>query len=110
VLDLIETLSPGVSTISAALQTATGGVAVCNVYCSWRAHQGFKAHCDSTDVFAIHIEGSKIWRVYEGRADNATDIAGYDYGSFTPEHHVRAKGKLLEEIEMKPGDVLYLPK
>ena len=110
VLDLIETLSPGVSTISAALQTATGGVAVCNVYCSWRAHQGFKAHCDSTDVFAIHIEGSKIWRVYEGRADNATDIAGHDYGSFTPEHHDRAKGKLLEEIEMKPGDVLYLPK
>jgi ribosomal protein L16 Arg81 hydroxylase len=110
VLDLIETLSPGVATISAALQTATGGVAVCNVYCSWRAHQGFTAHCDSTDVFAMHIEGSKIWRVYEGRADNATDIAGYDYESFTLEHHASAKGKLLEEIEMKPGDVLYLPK
>ena len=110
VLDLIETLSPGVATVSAALQTATGGVAVCNVYCSWRAHQGFTAHCDSTDVFAMHIEGSKIWRVYDGRADNATDIDGFDYGSFTPEHHARAKGKLLEEIEMSPGDVLYLPK
>ena len=110
VLDLIETLSPGVAAVSAALQNATGGVAVCNVYCSWRAHQGFTAHCDSTDVFAIHIEGSKIWRVYEGRADNAIDIAGYDFASFTPEHHARAKGKLLEEIEMKPGDVLYLPK
>ena len=110
VLDLIETLSPRVATISAALQTATGGVAVCNVYCSWRAHQGLTAHCDSTDVFAMHIEGSKIWRVYEGRADNATDIAGYNFGSFTPEHHASAKGKLLEEIEMKPGDVLYLPK
>ncbi len=110
VLDLIETLSPGVATISAALQTATGGVAVCNVYCSWRAHQGFTAHCDSTDVFAMHIEGSKIWRVYQGRADNAVDIAGYDYASFTPEHHASAKGELLEEVEMKPGDVLYLPK
>ena len=110
VLDLIETLSPGVATVAAALQTATGGVAVCNVYCSWRAHQGFMTHCDSTDVFAMHIEGSKIWRVYDGRADNATDIDGFDYGSFTPEHHARAKGKLLEEIEMNPGDVLYLPK
>jgi ribosomal protein L16 Arg81 hydroxylase len=110
VLDLIETLSPGVATVSAALQTATGGVAVCNAYCSWRAQKGFTAHCDSTDVFAMHIEGSKIWRVYEGRADNATDISGYDYASFTLEHHASAKGKLLEEIEMKPGDMLYLPK
>ena len=110
ILDLIETLSPGVAAVCAALQTATGGVAVCNAYCSWRAHQGFMVHFDNTDVFAIHIEGSKVWRVYEGRADNAIDVEGHNYGSFTPEHHARAKGKLLEEIEMKPGDVLYLPR
>jgi len=110
VLDLIETLSSGVAAVSAALRTATGGVAVCNAYCSWRAHQAFMAHFDSTDVFAIHIEGSKVWRVYEGRADNAIDVEGHNYGSFTPEHHARAKGKLLKEIEMKPGDVLYLPR
>ena len=58
ILDLIETLSPGVAGVCAALQTATGGVAVCNAYCSWRAHQGFMAHFDNTDVFALHIEGS----------------------------------------------------
>jgi bifunctional lysine-specific demethylase and histidyl-hydroxylase MINA len=110
ILDLIESLSPRVAAVSAALQTATGGVAVCNAYCSWRAHQGFMAHFDNTDVFALHIEGSKIWRVYDGRADNAIDAPGHNYGSFTPEHHARAKGALLEEIEMKPGDVLYLPR
>lgn len=110
VLDLIETLSPAVAAVSAALQTATGGVAVCNAYCSWRAHQGFMAHFDNTDVFALHIEGSKVWRIYEGRADNAIDVEGHNYGTFTPEHHARAKGKLLDEIEMKPGDLLYLPR
>jgi hypothetical protein len=110
VLDLIETLSPAVAAVSAALQTATGGVAVCNAYCSWRAHKGFKAHFDNTDVFALHIEGSKVWRIYEGRADNAIDVEGHNYGTFPPEHHARAKGKLLDEVEMKPGDVLYLPR
>ena len=110
ILDLIETLSPGVAGVCAALQTATGGVAVCNAYCSWRAHQGFMAHFDNTDVFALHIEGSKVWRIYEGRADNAIDVEGHNYGSFPPEHHARAKGNLLDEIEMKSGDVLYLPR
>lgn len=110
VLDLIESLSPGVATVSAALQTATGGVTVCNSYCSWRAHQGFMAHFDNTDVFALHIEGSKIWRMYEGRADNAIDVEGHNYGTFGPEHHERAKGNLLQEVEMTPGDVLYLPR
>ena len=110
ILDLIETLSPGVAAVSAALQTATGGVVVCNSYCSWRAHQGFTVHFDTTDVIAIHIEGSKRWRVYEGRVDNAIDVDGHNYGSFTPEHHARAKGRMLEEIEMKPGDLLYLPR
>jgi ribosomal protein L16 Arg81 hydroxylase len=109
-LDLIETLSPGVAAVSAALQTATGGVAVCNAYCSWRAHQGFMAHFDTTDVFALHIEGSKVWRIYEGRADNAIDAEGFNYGTFDSEHHARAKGSLLEEIEMKAGDLLYLPR
>lgn len=110
ILDLIESLSPSVASVSAALQTATGGVAVCNAYCSWRAHQGFMAHFDTTDVFAMHIQGSKVWRVYEGRADNAIDVEGYNYGTFPPEHHAHAKGALLEEIEMTPGDLLYLPR
>ena len=110
ILDLIETLSPGVGAVSAALQTATGGVVVCNSYCSWRSHQGFTAHFDTTDVIAIHIEGSKRWRIYEGRVDNAIDVNGHNYESFEPEHHARAKGRMLEEIEMKPGDLLYLPR
>lgn len=109
-LDLIESLSPSVAGVSAALQTATGGVAVCNAYCSWRAHQGFMAHFDTTDVIALHIEGSKRWRVYEGRYESSIDVEGHNYGSFSPEHHARAKGRVLEEFDMTPGDFLYLPR
>lgn len=105
VLDLIESLSPGVAAISASLQNATGGVAVCNAYCSWQAHQGFVAHFDTTEVFAVHIEGSKRWRIYAGREDNPIDG-----GSFDEDYRAQAKGELIEEVEMQPGDVLYLPR
>lgn len=109
-LDLIETLSPGVAALASALQTATGGVAICNAYCSWHSHQGFMAHFDTTDVIAVHIEGSKRWRIYEGRYENSIDMEGHNYASFPLEHHTHAKGRILEEIEMSPGDFLYLPR
>jgi hypothetical protein len=38
------------------------------------------------------------------------DMEGHNYGSFSLEHHDHAKGRLLEEIEMTPGDLLYLPR
>ena len=110
ILDLIETLAPGVAAIAGALQAATGSVAVCNGYCSWSAHQGFPVHFDTTDVIAIHFEGVKVWRIYEGRAEQPVDVEGHNFESFAPEHHARAKGKLLKEIEMQPGHVLYLPR
>ena len=106
ILDLIESLSPGVAAVAASLQNAMGGVAVCNAYCSWQSHQGFVAHFDTTDVFAIHVEGKKRWRVYEGRVDNPIDEAGPEDGA----GKAPSPGAVLEEIEMGPGDLLYLPR
>lgn len=107
ILDLVESLSPGVAAIAASLQNATGGVSVCNAYCSWHAHQGFVAHFDTTDVFAVHIEGSKRWRIYEGRMDNPI---GGEGGGPVEEGNTGAMGHVTEEVEMNPGDVLYLPR
>lgn len=110
ILDLIETLSPGVASIAAAIQSATGGAVVCNAYCSWNARQGFPVHFDTTDVIALHFEGSKVWRIYEGRANAPIEAEGHDFGSFSAGHHARARGDLVEEVVMQPGDVLYLPR
>jgi len=110
VLDLVETLSPGIAAVSGALQSVMGGVVVCNAYCSWSAHQGFPVHFDTTDVLALHIEGAKVWRVYEGRARHPIDVPGHNFASFDADYHARAKGKVVKELEMRPGDVLYLPR
>ncbi|HSS63139.1 MAG TPA: cupin domain-containing protein [Gammaproteobacteria bacterium] len=110
ILDLVETLTPGIAAVSRALTAATGSVVVCNAYCSFKSHQGFLAHFDTTDVFALHIEGSKVWRIYEGVADHPVDIPGYNSSSLTPEEHSSARGSLAMEVEMTPGDLIYLPR
>ena len=110
VLDVMESLSPAVRRMAHTLQSALGGTVVCNVYCSFEAHAGFPSHYDTTDVFALHIDGVKRWRVYQGRADRPVERPGHSYAWQSREHHDRAKGPALMEVEMTPGDVLYLPR
>ncbi len=110
VLDLIETLTPGLRAASEAIQMATGFRVSCNAYCSQSEHQAFPSHFDSMDVFAIHIEGRKTWRVYEGRFDGPMERPGFNHTSFPPDYHDKAKGALAMEVELNPGDLLYLPK
>lgn len=110
ILDLVETLSTGIGAVSRALTAGTGSVVVCNAYCSFKAHQGFLPHYDTTDVFALHIEGSKVWRIYEGVADHPVDLPGYHFSNFTPDQHASARGNVAVEVEMTPGDLLYIPR
>ncbi|MGD9830332.1 MAG: cupin domain-containing protein [Hyphomicrobiaceae bacterium] len=110
VLDLIEMLSPGIRATTEALQMAFATRVSCNAYCSQNQRQAFPSHFDSTEVIALHVEGRKTWRVYKGRFPEPLERPGYNHPSFSPEHHERAKGELLMEVELKPGDLLYLPK
>jgi len=110
VLDLMETMDPGIRAATEAFQMATGFRVSCNAYCSRQQRKAFDSHFDSMDVFALHIEGTKTWRIYKGRFENPLERDGYDNPSHSPEFLEKDKGELLMEIEMKPGDLLYLPK
>lgn len=109
VLDLVETLTPGIRSVTHALEMALATRINCNAYFSQNQRQAFPSHFDSMDVFALHIEGSKVWRVYEGRFEAPMERPGFDHTSFPPEYHEKAKGGLLMEVHMEPGDLLYLP-
>lgn len=110
VLDSLETLSPGIAGVAGTLAVVAGGAPTCNAYCSWNEHKGFVAHYDVDDVWALHFEGRKTWRVYEGRFEHPMEIPGFQCESLTPEQREQAKGKVLMEVDMTPGDVLYIPK
>lgn len=110
VLDLVETLTPGIRSVTHALEMALAARATCNAYFSQNQRQAFPSHFDSTDVFALHIEGAKVWRVYTGRFEDPMERPGFDHTSFSPDYHEKAKGDLMMEVHMEPGDLLYLPK
>jgi ribosomal protein L16 Arg81 hydroxylase len=104
----IDHLSAGLTAFANAMETALQGKVQGNLYLSSKRRQGFAAHFDTHDVYAVHVEGTKTWHVYAGRATDP--IAHPMFKSLPPEHHEKAKGELLMEVKMEPGDLLYLPR
>ena len=109
VLDFIELLSPGLRSVAQTLEAVTGAQVCASTFCSWKETQGYGSHFDAQNVFACHLAGSKTWHIYEGRMLNATNFPGSKMEGFSKDHHKRAKGKILAEIKMSPGDLLYIP-
>lgn len=109
-LNFVETMSPEIAAIAAALQCWFDGEAVCNIYCAWSGHQGLASHFEFHDAFVLQIDGTKVWNVYEGRFDQAAHIEGYHSDSFTDDFHAKARGAAQMEARMAPGDVLYIPR
>lgn len=79
-----------------------------NVYCSFEGVQAFQTHFDLHDVFAVQAEGEKTWRIYEARAD--APVAPVPPGDEGEKFLIATRGRLLFEVVMRPGDVLYLPR
>ncbi len=104
----IDHLSPGLTAFADAMEQALDGKVQGNLYLSSRRRQGFGAHFDTHDVYAVHVEGTKTWHVYEGRATDP--IAHPLFKSLGREHHEKAKGAKLMDVHMEPGDLLYLPR
>jgi bifunctional lysine-specific demethylase and histidyl-hydroxylase MINA len=104
----VDHLNVGMTAFAHAMEQALGGKVQGNLYLSSRRRQGFAAHFDTHDVYAVHVEGTKTWHVYEGRA--ADPIAHLMFKSYGQEHHDKAKGELLMDVHMEPGDLLYLPR
>lgn len=108
VMNDVDSLSPGLASVSDALEAAGLGKAQANVYISWQSHKAFHSHFDTHDVWAVQVEGEKYWNVWEGRAE--WPIAHPVFKGLGQEHHDRARGKLRAKVLVKTGDLLYLPR
>jgi hypothetical protein len=108
VLHEVESLVGDMAEACAAIEQTLGAHGMINLYCSWRGHQAFDSHFDKHDVFALHIAGEKRWRIYENRFDNPIEHAAFKK---IPQAYLDAnKGKVAQEIVLRPGDLLYLPR
>ena len=104
----IDSLTPGLAATADALEQRLGAKVQANLYCSTHRRQAFDTHFDTHEVFALHVEGEKVWRVYEGRLDQP--IASAAFKSLGPDDHAARRGPVLFEATMRPGDVLYIPR
>lgn len=104
----VQDLTPELRAMSNTLSTTFAGLAGANVYCSFGGVHAFETHFDLHHVFAVQVEGEKTWRLYQNRADAPVDLP-----SDRAEAHrwfARTRGPLMQEVRMRPGDVLYLPR
>ncbi len=104
----LHRVCPEVGAVVAMLEREFAARAFANVYCSFKGVQAFQTHFDLHDVFAVQAEGEKTWRVYEARAD--APVNPVPPGDEWEKWLIESRGKLLFEAQMKPGDVLYLPR
>jgi hypothetical protein len=107
-LNDVDTLSPGLRQLAGLLEGALGARVQINLYCSWHERQAFPSHFDSHDVFALQIAGEKRWTVYQGRFDQP--IAHPSFKTLGQAYHDQAKGDVQATFDLRPGDLLYVPR
>ena len=107
ILNDINRFNSGLLNISNELQELTNGKCQANLYFSMESNQAFGPHCDEHDVFAFHFEGEKVWNIYEN-IDNAP--INHPMFKYSAEERTKRAGKLIDQITLKPGDLLYLPR
>lgn len=103
-----QELTTRLADASAMLARAFAAAVGVNLSCSFKGVQAFGTHYDLHDVFALQVEGEKVWRLYENRADSPVDMP-----PDTPETRrwlEQSRGRVMAEVRMRPGDVLYLPR
>lgn len=108
VANYVHRVCPEVATVVRALEQEFAARVFANVYCSFKDVQAFQTHYDLHDVFAYQAEGEKLWRVYEARAEAPT--APLPPGDEAEQWLIKSRGRLLFEVNLTPGDVLYLPR
>lgn len=106
VLNRITRLTPELEAVNAALESTGLGTAWANAYISWPGHPALPVHADTSEIWVVQVHGSKTWNLWSGRAEwPLTDRA---YRAAMPDGET-AKGPLLQQVRLNPGDLLYMP-
>ena len=107
ILNDISGINSGLIKITNELQSLTNGRCQGNLYFSMESRKAFGPHCDDHDVFALHVDGEKVWNIYENTEKNPINHPIFKHSE---DERVEKAGKLIDQITLKPGDLLYLPR
>lgn len=79
-----------------------------NAYLTPAGSQGFATHYDTHDVFVLQVEGHKRWRIHDPVL--VDPLERQPWGGRAEEVAATADGPPSLEVELGPGDALYLPR
>lgn len=102
---------PALESIAMDLRRVLRSLVHCNVYCTPPDSQIFDTHVDTHDFLILQTSGSKTWRLHEVPhelpIEDSPLLAELQprLPSATP-----AYGPVSQEIVLRPGDLLYLPR
>lgn len=77
-----------------------------NAYYSPANCQGFQAHVDAEEVFILQISGEKLWKLYA----NPLEFHVKNYDLRHPKPLFNHDKHPFQEVILKPGDLLYIPR
>nr|WP_298120689.1 cupin domain-containing protein [uncultured Pseudoxanthomonas sp.] len=75
-----------------------------NAFLTPKGSSGFHRHYDTHDVIVVQIRGTKSWEL----CDNPMPIPHEEQQRMSS--HYGAQARLIARIDMRPGDVAYLPR
>lgn len=98
---------PAIATLCRNLEKYINHPANVNLYLTPKSSQGFPPHFDTHDVFVLQLSGTKLWRTY----DSHWDLPLLEDARRLPLEVLREKlNSPIHEVELKPGDLLYIPR
>lgn len=103
VLPALQRTWPPLRQLCAALEDELSHPVHANAYLTPGASPGFTPHYDTHEVLVLQIAGTKHWRVFQ-----PPQPLPHRSQPFTPVGY--ALPSPLLELELKPGDLLYLPR
>lgn len=109
-LDSINQSWPAAAELAALFSDAFSALVKVNAYITPPGFQGAPIHPDIQDVFALQMEGSKEWYIFEERTyepvENLTlmDFIGKQRHAYPDDLAIK------EKTFVYPGDLLYIPR
>jgi ribosomal protein L16 Arg81 hydroxylase len=103
VLPALQRIWPPLRELCTALEDEFSHAVHANAYLTPGNSSGFTPHYDTHDVFVLQIGGKKRWQVFEPPL-----TLPHWSQAFTPAGYVLPRPLL--ELELNPGDLLYLPR
>ncbi|MEQ8604954.1 MAG: cupin domain-containing protein [Marivibrio sp.] len=104
----VENMTEGLRQVADAIEEALAATVQANIYYSGKQRQAFTSHFDTHEVFAMHVAGEKRWRLYETRLPHP--IYHPKFMQVSDAQHEAQRGGLYQEVLLKPGDLLYIPR